>query len=140
VKPIRVIVTGSRTWFDRSTVDASLDLIAEAAKAEGRPLLVAHGCASGADQLADEWVLARRRVGWPVEVQRFPADWKRHGKRAGMVRNREMVKLGADACLAFILDGSRGATHCANLAEADDIPVQRIERYSDSPPETELYR
>jgi hypothetical protein len=134
VKPIRIIVTGSRTWSDRDVIWASLDHVADAARQVGIPVIVAHGCASGADQLADEWVLARRHAKWPVEAQRFPAEWTRYGRRAGMVRNQEMVKPGADVCLAFILDRSKGATHCADLAEANDIRTQRIERWSDSPP------
>lgn len=135
MKPIRVIVTGSRSWTDHAAIWGALDLVAEAARATGAPLVLAHGCAMGADQLADEWVLARRRAGWPVEVERHPADWKKYGRRAGMVRNSAMLRPGADAVLAFILDRSKGATQCADLAEAEGIPTQRVERYSDTPPE-----
>lgn len=58
-------------------------------------------------------------------------------------RNREkLVAPGADACLAFIKPcrkptceepkphGSHGASGCADLAEASDIPTQRVERSS----------
>lgn len=54
MKPMRVIVTGSRDWADRTAVWGALDHIAEAARTIGAKLIVAHGCAEGADQLADE--------------------------------------------------------------------------------------
>lgn len=132
MKPYRVVVTGSRTWTDQDTIFGALDLIAEAARTAGVPLIVAHGNARGADMLAEEWVLKRKADGWPVEVQRYPAEWAQYGKRAGFLRNERMLKPGADVVLAFILDNSKGATQCASLAEAEGIPTQRIERSSAS--------
>lgn len=112
----RILVTGSRAWDDWRTITGAL---IEAADGKPRPVTVVHGCARGADSLAAQ---AARKLGW--EVEGHPADWEFHGKAAGFRRNAEMVALGADVMLAFIRDGSRGATHCAGLAAKAGIPVR----------------
>ena len=114
--PYRVLVTGSRTWRDRQAI---FDALAE--YNYGRVTLV-HGAARGADSIAASVAAA---FGWQIEPH--PADWNGgYGKAAGLVRNARMIRLGADVCLAFIKNGSRGATHCADLAEKAGIPVRRI--------------
>ncbi len=82
-------------------------------------LIIVHGGARGADQFADD---AARGWGWIPEAH--PADWARYDRSAGYRRNAAMVALGADVCLAFILDESRGASHTATLAEAAGIPTR----------------
>lgn len=47
-----------------------------------------HGGARGADRAVGR---AARQLGWPVEV--LPADWRRHGRAAGPIRNRELLEL-----------------------------------------------
>ena len=122
--PYRILVTGSRTWDDYDLVRTAL----AAACYQNFPVTIVHGaCPSGADAIASWWV---QQIGRNLAIteERHPADWKKLGKRAGPVRNAEMVKLGADVCLAFIRDRSRGATHTANLAEKTGIPVRRWTR------------
>lgn len=114
----RVLVTGSRTWRWQDYIDEALDV----AYREFGPFILVHGGAKGADHMAS---LAQHAAGRDVECH--PADWTRYGKRAGYVRNAEMVAAGADLCLAFIHNHSRGATMCADLAEKAGIPVRRYE-------------
>ncbi len=122
---VRVLVTGSRTWDDWATVYGALE--GEHHQAAGKCLLVVHGdCRSGADALAGQWADLARRQGLNVDQEPHPADWEYYGKAAGFRRNAEMVALGAAVCLAFIRDGSRGATHCADLAEKAGIPTRRF--------------
>ena len=115
----RILVTGSRDWDDRRQFDHELAVAVGTGKRTGRAVVIVHGaCPRGADQLADE--IARAHG---IDVEPHPADWDAFGKAAGFRRNAEMVALGADLCLAFIRDGSRGATHCAETARKAGIPV-----------------
>ncbi|MGH3867252.1 MAG: DUF2493 domain-containing protein [Pseudonocardiaceae bacterium] len=126
-RPVRILITGSRTWTDRAAIAQAIsDYLHSISTSIGGawpfPIIV-HGAARGADQLADQ---VARDWGWTPD--RHPADWARYGRSAGFRRNAAMVTLGADVCLAFILDGSRGASHTAALAEATGIPTRRYER------------
>jgi hypothetical protein len=129
---MRVIVTASRTWDRTDVVWACLDIIAAEAAAVGeKQLVVVHGCAEGGDDAADRWV---RRGGHPLPVtaERHPPNYQRYGSRATWVRNTAMVRRGADVALAFVRDGSSGATKTGQMAERHDIPVQWLD-YADLP-------
>lgn len=116
----RVLVTGSRDWNDPDLVHDALAM----AVYQQVPAVIVHGaCPTGADALASRWVQQHRVIGLHEELH--PAQWKWHGRAAGPRRNAHMVSLGADICLAFIRNGSRGATHTADLAEAAGIETRR---------------
>jgi hypothetical protein len=123
---MRVLVTGSRTWEAADVIRTALDIIAKEAFAIGDELIVVHGaCPTGADAIADKWV--RDSQHWLICAERHPANWRDDGHSAGFKRNERMVKAGADLVLAFIHHRSKGASHCANLAEREGITVRRFE-------------
>lgn len=118
----RLLVTGSRHWTDRAIIGrALLDVWLEF----DRPadMVLVHGdCPTGADRIAkDLWELQ----GLPTEPH--PADWDRHGRAAGPIRNQHMVDLGADVVLAFPLRESRGTRGCIKAAQAADLNVRIYE-------------
>jgi hypothetical protein len=116
-QPYRILVTGSRDWDDEETIYYALR---DDVPFLDRQPVVVHGTAKGADSIADAAARALR-----YRVERHPANWQINGKRAGFIRNAHMVNLGADICLAFIRNGSRGASHTAALAEQAGIETRR---------------
>ncbi len=123
---MRVLVTGSRDWWPPHAVRQWLDYYSHRAL---HHMVVVHGGAKGADAMASAWVRQNRSLAFPVIEETHPAIWRPYGiynPQAGLVRNRKMVELGADICLAFIKDGSRGASHCARLAEEAGITTRRF--------------
>ena len=120
----RILVCGSRTWSDMEALRTVLD---------PRPddgVVLIHGGARGADRLAGEYAAGR---GWPVEV--YPADWNRHGKAAGPIRNKQMLDEGHPTeVIAFTdkpLYESRGTADMVRRATRAGIPVfvsETIER------------
>lgn len=129
---MRVIVTGSRDWVRASSVNTALDSVL---RKYGRVTLVQGLCPTGADALAHRWVTMRSRTGLVSEVG-FPANWDKHGRRAGFMRNEEMVQAGAEMVLAFALPcrrktqwcppgvhASHGTADCVLRARKAKIPV-----------------
>lgn len=80
----RVLIYGSRGWIDSNAVR---DVILKLSRDAGD--VVIHGGATGADALADKWA---RACGLKVEI--YKADWKKHGRAAGPIRNRQMIVEG----------------------------------------------
>lgn len=134
---LRILVTGSRDWTDRATIRRALVKALDQNWTGGRAVLV-HGGARGADTIAEEeWRILRdlgpirtdgpaEPPGWwlaGLDIEAHPARWGDYGKRAGMVRNAEMVRAGVTVCLAFPLGESRGTRGCMALAEKAGIPV-----------------
>lgn len=85
---------------------------------DGGWMVLVHGdCPTGADAQAQDWADEKNSEGFDVFVERHPAKWDEYGRKAGFRRNAEMVKLGAEYCLAFIHNESQGSSHTAELAE-----------------------
>lgn len=86
------------------------------------------GMAIGVDKLGEQWAITNN-----VPVKEMPADWNRHGKAAGPIRNRQMAEY-ADAAI-IVWDGeSPGSRNMINemirkkkpyyiaMTESKDVP------------------
>lgn len=80
---------------------------------------VVSGCAKGIDTLGEEWAF-----GGDIPVSRFPADWNKHGKAAGPIRNRQMAEY-ADAAIV-IHNGSKGSLNMIQTMKKLGKPVYEV--------------
>lgn len=113
---IRVLVCGGRSFADKVKVWTTLSQIHAR---DGITCLI-HGAAPGADTLAEEWAAERH-----VSRHRFPAQWEKHGKAAGPIRNQAMIDRGRpDLVVAF--PGGAGTADMVRRAKADDIKILEI--------------
>jgi hypothetical protein len=121
---MKVLVCGSRDWGDYEAIDRRLSGL----PGEHEEIEILHGAASrrpdgGPEESAD--MLADRAARyWDFTVRRFPADWERHGKRAGILRNLAMLNEQPDLVIAFQRNGSRGTQHTIDEARRRGIPVE----------------
>lgn len=108
---MKVIVAGSRTITDPSVVTlACMESGFQFSE-------IVSGGAAGVDLTGERLALK-----WGVPVKRFPADWKKWGRRAGPIRNREMAAY-ADA-LVLVWDGqSRGSASMLNEARQRGLQI-----------------
>ena len=114
---MRILVCGGRDFSDSALVNKFLNQYLS----DIDPPKIIQGDAQGADYLAKLWAVNNQ-----VEFESFPADWKKYGKRAGYIRNVQMLNEGKpDIVIAF--PGGKGTKMMINLAEAAGVPVVNVE-------------
>jgi hypothetical protein len=113
---MRVIVCGGRDYNDVRTVWHVLGSL------DPNTTLVHGACRTGLDALADAFWTSHHPT---TEPERHPADWDRHGRAAGPMRNTDMAAKGATICIAF--PGGRGTENMVEQAKLHSIPVLRVD-------------
>lgn len=121
VDNMRILVCGDRNWRDRAAIRRQL------VRYDSSTTILIEGEASGADVMSRH---IARELNWPDDhILRFPADWERYGRRAGPIRNTQMLKEGKpDEVLAFHTDirSSKGTKNMISQAKYAGIPVKLI--------------
>lgn len=106
----KVAIVGSRAWSDYELIRDYVYSL------DGNDTIVSGG-AKGVDSFAEFY--ARER-GLAILV--FRADWGRHGPRAGLLRNHDIVR-ECDRLVAFWSNKSSGTAHSISLAKESGKPT-----------------
>lgn len=114
----KLIIAGSRTVHPTpAQIDAEMDDFLFV-KEDIRE--VVSGTAGGADNSGELWATVNG-----ITIRRFPADWDKHGRVAGKLRNREMAEY-ADAALVFWDGMSSGSCDMVTRMVARGKPVRVV--------------
>lgn len=125
---MRLIVAGSRTVHSAAYVWEKLDKIVGDNEVE----CVVSGGARGVDRLGESWAEARG-----IKVERFEAEWKARGRRAGYLRNVVMAKNATH--LIAIWDGeSKGTRHMIDIARGHGLQVRIVRADVDGATDNEI--
>lgn len=108
---MKCIIAGGRDFNDYNKLKNFMNSLPEL------PTEIVSGCARGADHLG---ILFAEEYGLPCK--HFPAEWDKHGKAAGPIRNIQMADY-ADILVACWDGVSRGTRHMINEARKRDLIV-----------------
>ena len=98
---MRIVVAGSREFTDYNVAEAFIDQCITPANGDSSLIFISGGC-RGADKIGEMYAKSH---GFQIEV--FPADWEKYGRKAGPIRNRQMAQ-AADMVICFWDGKSKG--------------------------------
>lgn len=120
MEKVKLIIAGGRDFDDYDLLEKECGNLLEDLD---QPVEIVCGKAKGADSLGEQYAEENE-----LDIKSFYPDWKKYGRAAGPVRNKEMAKY-ATHLLAFWNGESRGTKSMINLAKQQGLEVKVI-RYS----------
>ena len=114
----KIAISGSRNYPSARSWLVQQCIATEYRRFNEDVLFLVGDCPTGADYHAKSFL---ETAGWPY--REFFADWKKYGRKAGPIRNHEMIDFGAELLIAFPMDGSKGTKDCAEYAHSKGVEV-----------------
>ena len=118
---LRLIVAGTRSFhFGYYNLLKREILKRYADHAVAAQMEIVSGCCFGADSLGE--IFGEE---YNLTTKHFPADWRKYGKAAGPIRNKEMAKY-ADAAIVFWDGESKGSQNMIKTMREFGKPVDVV--------------
>jgi orotate phosphoribosyltransferase len=107
---MRLIIAGTRNFFDYEYFKKTVDSILKETPKE-----IISGGAKGADYLAYRYAHEKK-----IPFTEVRAEWEKHGKAAGPIRNKAMASMGTH-CIVFWNGKSRGTRNMIDNATCSNL-------------------
>jgi hypothetical protein len=109
---MKVLVCGGRDYTDARGLQLALDVV--------WITCLVHGDARGADRLALAYAIERG-----IDYTSYRADWHKHGKGAGPIRNQLMLDREPDISMCVAFPGGSGTEDMIKRCTRKGIEVWR---------------
>lgn len=126
---MRILVCGGRNFHDKDLLFNVLYDLCERGGWQTEKdeygnwlptVTIINGKAKGADLLSSDWAI----INW-CPLEEYPADWNKYGKRAGYIRNQQMLDEGKpDLVVAF--PGGKGTAMMVDIAKKAGVEVIEV--------------
>ena len=118
----KVVIFGSRGFNDYDLLKEKCDAYLQNKK-ETHHIIIVSGHARGADTLGEQYA---KEKGYELET--YPADWDKYGKKAGFLRNEYMGDI-SNAAIGFWDGESHGTKHMIEYCKNKGLDV-RVVKYN----------
>ena len=115
----KVIIAGSRNFSNYKLLKETCDKILHE-KRKTHNVVIISGGARGADKAGEKYAQDN-----DLDLEIYPANWKKYGKSAGFRRNEQMAEV-ADAVIAFWNGESHGTKHMIDIASEKKLDVRVV--------------
>lgn len=121
---LRILVCGGRHFDDYDLLEKTINVvIVEGGRTVGRTdIEIVSGHCVGADRLGELYAEKHN-----AQVKIFPAEWGKYGKRAGPIRNKQMIDYISGfenkIVIAFVSANTKGTRNTITLAKKANIRV-----------------
>lgn len=112
---IRILICGSRNWTDKQVIENYIQTLPK------DTIIIQGGC-KGADFFAGYFAIKYNLI-----LETYRANWKKFGKAAGPIRNKQMLDEGKpEIVIAFHnnIEQSKGTKDMIRQARERGIPVE----------------
>ena len=113
----KIVVAGCRNYNNYEEAEKFIDICISEIKKKYELIFISGGC-SGADMLGE--LYAKNHS---YNIKHYYADWSKHGKAAGPIRNKQMAQT-ADYVICFWDGKSKGTKSMINYSKQFGKPLK----------------
>lgn len=124
-KPYKILVCGGRHFESYGLLKVVLGKLIEKFHMDISKSEIVSGHCQGADMLGEKYAEK-----YNIPVKRFPADWEKYKRKAGPIRNKQMIDYISgfenNLVVAFTTVKTKGTRNTMTLAKKANVPVVEI--------------